>query len=425
MGYRDRHFDSDILLAEEQEDQGNYFGRHWRGHLSLPQSYWLNGFLANMVLAGLGLGLLALEQSGQSLRAIAIGFILWVILFPALRIWTLVGIWRSAGRHSARGGSSGWGMLARIIVGLGVVSTVVQFPALSAQAKEFGLIAIGRDPLGPEATMSLNQRGDAILLKGMLTAGVADRFEALINGAPDAKTVFLESDGGRIYEGLRMATLIRARGLDTRVERHCSSACTFPLLAGKDRSAHRFAEIGFHQPDFPGISDAERGEHIAANRADYLTAGIEPEFVEKAMSTPPAQMWYPTHLELVEAGALTAEEITVGSSQFDRERLHELLTTAVENTNRNRGAMLDDMTQLQGASLTGNELRVRHRLTRELKTNTAQFKAGMREMLEDEICNSPRRSLVEMGARFGYDYSDPSGRPLLSVTIEKCPAPAT
>lgn len=425
MGYRDRYFDSDDVLAEEQEDQGNYIGRHWRGHLSLPRSYWLNGFLVNAVLSGLGLGISALEQSGQSLRAIAIGFVLWVILFPALRTWTLVGIWRSAGRHGARGGSSGWGVIARIMVVLGIGSTLIQFPSLGAQAKEFGLIAIGRDPLGPEATMSVNKGGETIVLSGMLTAGAADRFEALIDDTPQARTILLESGGGRIYEGLRMAKVIRARGLDTRVEQNCESACTFLLLAGKDRSAHRFAQIGFHQPDFPGISDAERTEYIASNRADYIEAGIEQRFVDKAMTTPPEEMWYPTHTALVEAGALTAEEITVGSSRFDRTRLQELLAKTVDDTNRNHGTMLDDMTRLEGASLSGTEVRVRHRLTKDLNASAARFKSAMGEMLHDEICNSPRRSMVEMGARFGYDYDDRSGRPLLSVTVEKCPATAS
>lgn len=425
MGYRERFFDSDDVLADEQEDQGSYFGRHWPGHLSLPQSYWLNGFLANIALSGLGLGFLALEQTGQSLRAISVGFVIWVLLFPAVRAWTLVGIWRSAGRHAARGGSAGWGIAARVMVVLGIASTLVQFPSLSAQAKEYGLIAIGRDPLGAQADMSVTERGDAISINGMLSAGTADRFEALIRDTPRAKTVLLQSDGGRIYEALRMAAVMRARGLDTRVDRHCASACTLLLLAGKDRSAHRFAQIGFHQPDFPGISPTERREFVASNRKDYIAAGVEQGFVERVMATPPAEMWYPTHAELVAAGALTAEEITVGTSRFDRTRLHELLTEAVDFTNRGRGTMLDDMTRLEGASLSGSELRVRHRMTRELNADPTRFKAAMRTILEDEICNSPRRSMVEMGARFGYYYDGPSGRPLLSVTIEKCPNPAT
>lgn len=422
MGYRDGYVNSDELLADEQDDQGSYIGRHWRGHLSLPRSYWLNGFVVNAVLSVLGLGILALERSGQSLRAIAIGFVVWGMLFLALRIWTLVGIWRSAGRHGARGGSSAWGAIARIMVVLGIGSTAIQFPSLSAQAKEFGSIAIGRDPLGPEAIMSVNAGRDTITISGMLTAGLADRFESLLHDMPQAKTVMLESEGGRIYEALRMAKVIRGRGLDTRVERNCESACTFLLLAGKDRSAHRFAQIGFHQPDFPGISDRERTTIIADNRADYVTAGIEPGFLAEAMATPPEEMWYPTHEVLVEAGALTAQEITVGSAKFDQARLQELLTKIVEDTNRGRGTMLDDMTRLEGASLAGTKMRVRHGLTQSLKTSMTEFKSGMHAMLEEDICGSPRRSMVEMGASFGYDYDDRSGKPVLSVTIDKCPA---
>jgi len=33
-------------ISESGEKNTNYFIRHWRGELSLPVSYWVNGFLA-------------------------------------------------------------------------------------------------------------------------------------------------------------------------------------------------------------------------------------------------------------------------------------------------------------------------------------------------------------------------------------------
>ena len=106
MGYRFDSFDPDgALLAAEEQDDGSYWGRHWRGHLPLAQTYWLNGFLTNMVIAGLGLAFMALEHTGRSLRLISVGFLLYVMLALIARGWSLVGIWRSAGRHAARGGT--------------------------------------------------------------------------------------------------------------------------------------------------------------------------------------------------------------------------------------------------------------------------------------------------------------------------------
>jgi hypothetical protein len=427
MGYRFDSFDPDgALLAAEEEDEGSYFGRHWRGHLPLAQTYWLNGFLTNLVIGGLGLAFVALQQQGRSLRMIAIGFLLYVLLFLAARGWSLVGIWRSAGRHAARGGTAGWGTVARVLVVLGVLATLGQMPVLALQAKEYGLIAVGRDPIGALAAMSMDSSGKTLELKGALSSGAADQLEEVLASAPNAQLVVLDSDGGRIFEALRMAELIRARGLDTRVEQHCASACTLILLAGKDRSAHRFAQIGFHQPDFPGLSEDEKRAIINDNRGDYTKAGIGPEFLDRALSTPPAEMWYPTHAEMVEAGVLTSEEFTVGSSQFDRQRLGELLSRMERETNAAGGQMIDELTRLEGAKLTGSRLVVHHSLTRAFSRSEAtQLQANLQAEIADAICNSPRRGMIDFGASFGFDYVDPQGRTVANILIAKCSAAST
>ena len=422
MGYRVHSYEPDGgLLEAEAQDDGTYVGRHWRGHLPLAQSYWVNGFLTNLLLMGAGLGVAALEQSGRSLRLLSIGVLVYAALFLVVRTWTTVGIWRSAGRHRSRGGSGKWANVARIMVVLGVIGTVTQLPNLGLQAKEFGLIAIGRDPIGPVAAMSLVDDGRTMQLSGFLSAGVADKFEDAMAAAPSVHTVVLESEGGRIAEALRMAEIIKRNGLETRVESECASACTLLLLAGKDRSAHRFAQIGFHQPDFPGVTEAEREQFIDSNRQDYVEAGIKPSFLDRAMSTPPSEMWYPTHAELVEAGVLTAEEFTVDSSQADVARVQHLLKKMESSANQNRGAMLDEITQLEGARLNGKELRVQHRITERFDAVTIrETRAELTANLQDELCGSPRRGLIDMGARFGFDYDDPDGRPIISITIDKC-----
>lgn len=423
MSYRFDSFDPDgALLAAEEQDDGNYLGRHWRGHLPLAQTYWLNGFLANIAIGGLGLAFIALQQTGKSLRIIAFAFVIYILLLLVARTWSLVGIWRSAGRHAARGGTPGWGTIARAMVVIGVLGTLAQMPSLALQTKEYGLIAIGRDPMGPVAAMSLDQTGTTLELKGHLSAGVADRFEEVLKASPAAKLVVLDSDGGRIFEALRVAELVRARGLDTRVEQHCASACTLILLAGKERSAHRFAQIGFHQPDFPGLSETEKLSTIADNRQDYLAAGITPDFLDRALSTPPTQMWYPMHAEMVDAGVLTSEEITVGSSRFDRQRLTQVLVRMERETDASAGQMVDEITRLEGAELSGSRLTVHHSLTTAFnKTEAAQLQANLATSITDELCNSPSRGMIEMGASFGFAYLDSRGEPVADVLVSKCP----
>lgn len=425
MGYRSDSFDLyGGTLAKEEADNGSYLGRHWRGHLSLERTYWVNGVMTNIIVIVLGLLLMALERSGQSLRLISFGFIVYFALFLIIRGWAMVGIWRSAGRHRARGGSSGWAVVARVMVALGVISTVAQAPNIALQAQEYSLIAVGRDPIGPIASMTLNPSGSVLEINGFLSAGMADAFLEKIAAAPKLKVISVDSNGGRIAEALRMAELIKARGLDARVERRCASACTFLLLAGKERSAHQFAEIGFHQPDFPGFSEDDRTGAIADNRAEYIKAGITPAFLDRALNTLPEDMWFPNHDELVDAGVLTAREITVGSNFTDRRRLAEILARNAAETNQASGQMVDKVTRLMSAKASGVELTFKYQLTEGIpRSRRAAAGEEIRKSVRDTICPDIHGQMIAQGARFRFDYVGPDGEDWFGFTIDKCPEP--
>ncbi|MEO5773122.1 MAG: hypothetical protein ABIQ32_03255 [Sphingomicrobium sp.] len=424
MSYREDSYEPFGGVTEDDEqDQGNYFARHWRGNLSLPRSYWVNGFLTNLTIGGLGLAFVTLSHTGRSLRVISACFLFYVVAFLVARTWTLIGVWRSAGRHAARGGAPRWGVVARGLVVLGVLATAIQMPALAVKAKEYGQIAIGRDPLGGGATLRVNAGGKTLEMKGMLTAGVADRLEHILRSNPNVGLLQLDSGGGRIFEALRIADVIRSRHLNTRVEERCESACTLILMAGKERSADGFAQIGFHQPDFPGLNDRERLDIIADNRRDYIAAGIEPSFLEKALSTPPNDMWYPTHVEMVEADVLSFDEMAVRPPQVQLGHLHKLLSRMEAEINASRGTMIDDITRLDGARLNGSELRTEYGLTRAFNAEESiNLKSNLASALSDDLCAGAKRALIEHGARFGFDYSNPDGRKVASVTIDRCPS---
>ena len=121
-----------------------------------------------------------------------------------------------------------------------------------------------------------------------MTSGLSGRFRALAAEAPRLRTVALTSPGGRQLEAMRIAETIGERRLDTRAEIECMSACTFVLLAGRERTAAGGAAIGFHQPAFPGWSESDRRAATAQMMLDYRRAGVSPGFVERAASTPAA-----------------------------------------------------------------------------------------------------------------------------------------
>lgn len=284
-----------------EPEGGNYFLRHWRGQLSLPVSYWINGSL-------LGLGLFVLfaivsevtkDLELRRVAAIALVMLATVIL---VTLWSLVGIWRSAGNHVARGGSAGWARAAQVMTILGIVSFSVRLVTeLGPQMKEYAAIASGRDDLGiVKATISLD--GQSLLLHGALGTGSTAEVLEILSAAPGVRSVMLNSHGGRLREAEQLAKLVRERGLDTYVEAQCLSACTYVFLAGSDRAATPNAKIGFHQPSFPGMRAETAG--LQDMLEVYRAAGISEQFLAKVRATPSSSMWYPTRDELIDNGVI-------------------------------------------------------------------------------------------------------------------------
>ncbi len=286
----------------------NYFLRHWHGGLSLPVSYWVNGsILAAIVPTILFAAISDLKNRNYSLREISFA-ILGVLLFSvAAWLWSVVGIWRSAGHHVARGGSSGWASAARVMV-------VISFFAMAGQLSnnilpqlwELGHIAIGHDPIG-EIDVKVATDGKSVIVTGTLREGSAVVVERILEAAPGATSLILNSNGGRLLEAERLAKVVRKRNLDTYVETECASACTYVFLAGKGRAAAPNARIGFHQPSFAGI-DANAQQEGTQNMLDfYRASGLPEAFIKRVGQTSSDEMWYPTYDELIASNVITRD----------------------------------------------------------------------------------------------------------------------
>ena len=284
----------------------NYFVRHWRGELSLPVAFWING----VVFAGIALAILAnfvaeMGQWGASLRTVSLASLGVLLLAVAEWLWAAVGIWRSAGRHAGRGGSPDWAGAAKVMVVLGFLSMTVDLSnTIVPQVKELGLIAIGDDPIGTfSIKVSANRK--SVIIKGTLREGSAAEIQKVLDATPSATSVVLDVNGGRLLEAQRIARAVQSRGLDTYVESQCDSACTFVFLAGKDRAATANAKIGFHQPSFVGL-DASAQRQATESMLDlYRAAGLPDAFIQRIGQTPSSAIWYPTEEELLESRVVT------------------------------------------------------------------------------------------------------------------------
>ena len=419
MSYR---YASDVLDEEDDLDE-NFIVRHWRGHLSLSRSWFLvGGVISTILFLVLSAGLAMFSTTSDSLQAVAAATLLFFLLFVAVRTWAVVGIWRSAGNHKARGGTSLWANIARVLLVLGVLGSAVQARNYWLMTSEYGKLALGRDALGKPASMTVSADGRILLIDGALASGSWQVFRSLIDQHPAVKAVHLNSIGGRIFDADKIAGLIRTRRLDTQVVDRCVSACTIILIAGHERMANRLANIGFHQPDFPGTDGAMRAGMIAGNSELYREAGIAQPFIDRVMATPPANVWYPNYDELMQAGVLTSdEEIVIGGKPADDPVVRAVQREA-ENSKSQLPLRIDEITQLVGVTAKGRTLALAYRVSgRNDIRNNPEVRARLTQAVIAQSCTAPQmRRFVDAGATLAMTYSDQSGTKLLGIEVSHC-----
>jgi hypothetical protein len=150
------------------------------------------------------------------------------------------------------------------------------------------LVAALAAPRGATA-MTMEIRGDQIVLSGRIVPEDAAQFRELIGTHPEVKTVVLtDSPGGAAAANDAMTNVIEAQGLNTVVAGYCVSACAMVFLAGKDRAFGDLqplarTSLGFHASYARGGSLAS-DRRLAALKARVLdrTGGkIDPALVDR------------------------------------------------------------------------------------------------------------------------------------------------
>jgi hypothetical protein len=142
-----------------------------------------------------------------------------------------------------------------------------------------------------------------IVLRGPMHFGSAEALQRAMERHPQLTLVELDSPGGYVVEGLRMAQMLTRRGMDTVALGECASACTLLFAAGQARYLGQDAEMGFHRS---GRRYGPVGEGWSATdhaMADYYTQrGVNRGFVEKALAPSSADLWVAPHAEQYASG---------------------------------------------------------------------------------------------------------------------------
>ncbi|KNG94169.1 hypothetical protein [Pseudaestuariivita atlantica] len=150
----------------------------------------------------------------------------------------------------------------------------------------------------------------------------------LLRANPDITTLRLNSHGGRVYAGFRMADIVIDFGLKTVVDGVCSSSCVYVFLGGTSRQMTGGSRIGFHHRtwdagDLQAYYDRWRKDEGWTTLFDfaawlfvdtqqesyeelqfYLERGVTADFAIKTMKVREEDMWYPRRSELRAAGIL-------------------------------------------------------------------------------------------------------------------------
>ena len=88
----------------------------------------------------------------------------------------------------------------------------------------------------------------AIIITGTFESGDFAKFSAYADKISAGNKVFvtLDSNGGRVAEGLNIGEAIAHRGFATVANHKCLSACALTWLAGAQRAVYPNTHIGFH-----------------------------------------------------------------------------------------------------------------------------------------------------------------------------------
>jgi hypothetical protein len=312
--------------------------RHWRGELPLWVSYWVFGFIGNVLIALLPVLFVVLFHAGADFYPPAIFATIvatWTAMV-AVMTWQLVGVWRSATAYraarSARGKGSAWAALAQVAVVLGVLGGISALATHGGpQIVETYRIAFENDPDIPPYAIRVMREGTEAEIVGGFKYGLTDDFEKILNASSQVRLVHLDSVGGRLGEGEKLFRLIRARGLNTYVSSKCMSACTLAFAGGRQRLLRKGASLGFHHGAFPGVQE-RNFDSVQSNV--FRAAGFDDEFIRTAMATPNKDIWRPTADVLLAAKVITG--VTDGANfaysgvgqDFDRDSLAAKLADA-------------------------------------------------------------------------------------------------
>ncbi|XHS77957.1 RDD family protein [Burkholderiaceae bacterium UC74_6] len=275
---------------------------HWRGELPLAISFWQNTVLVLLPLLLLAVRItVEVNVNGDLLRlGSAVLLIVWPLML-VLACWSIVGTWRAAVEYGEQSRGA-LGSLASFVM-LGALGAILLSSALFEflpRAGQYLQLINGSDPLG-QADMTMSEDQGHITIHGPLGMRDGARFLSLAATSPTLRSIEIESTGGRLFEAIRIADLIKDRKLHLRVAGACEDACALLFLAADHRQVMLSGTVGFRHPSAGILSPLMNSVLKPDALALFRRYGAAEPVIANAFAGPAAQLWRPSRRDLVDA----------------------------------------------------------------------------------------------------------------------------
>lgn len=269
-----------------------YFGNYWRGKVPFAHA------LGAMGLTYLGIRLMPLIPEMLDLvwlGVAAAGTVVMVVCIGAAR----------KARQMLRDSAGLPGAALLTLCGI-VLAAAGITNAISALLPDTPAIA----PYVPPPPKVV-RNGTKIVVRGDIDYQMLAELRAVAHQADAPRIILLDSAGGNVNAGRAIGMFIAENKLETLVEGECFSACTLAFAGGAKRRLGTDGVLGFHRYRYDhdlrqvtqSISDVQ-----ARDRAFFISRGISEDFLLRAYSVPPNDLWRPDRSELLRSGVLTRPE---------------------------------------------------------------------------------------------------------------------
>jgi hypothetical protein len=157
--------------------------------------------------------------------------------------------------------------------------------------------------------------GDVLRLRGDIVAGDYVKFRSFLGDQRRIAGLDLDSTGGSLYEGFRIAALTRQRRLSTFVAKECDSACAFIFLLGRKRYATSEAKIGVHAVgNGYGMEDSGTLRDTIYFARLSAKLHIPSAIIGKMVTTPPGKITFLDQTDLSDLKVIRRDPFTRSDS---------------------------------------------------------------------------------------------------------------